>query len=495
MLNSHNTRGAAGRGGRGMVTGRGIPGHGVSIPNFPIPLNQLATPGIIAFNPAFLATAEQDAEDLLYADTTIAELAIIPGDALELMRVKARQLKRKREAASAEELERARLLMYAAESMKELGQVEATTFSKYVFTDLDGKDLFIKNYSKGVEILASSNQLRRMGNAERNVVWIGDNSVVLSESRIVGDIDYRVKTDNFNEPFKSLEMWNSLKNIRILHKDNFKYLLSLICDHVAPEGFNLAIFLPIGEELNNFSALLTAFSGLDDVFTAFYDPIWTGCADSIKHKLKTSTVRNVNFMLVRDLLECQFRQFCSQIITRNTVGTDKLLDCPANCRLLFVELMVLDENNLDERRERMFLSQRLSPYLHPLNDERKTSQASGKNSGSINTYMAKTVTPTSQVLTKTTGTKVRRSVSFMPNNTNNICLFHMLDFFKINSSAGNPLGPCNKRNSCKLDHPLSGPVGRGTKDLWVKSVTDSGLFYARNQAISKQVISAINACP
>ena len=100
-----------------------------------------------------------------------------------------------------------------------------------------------------------------------------DNSTILSESRIVGDIEYRVKTENFSAPFKSLEMWNSLKDIRILQRNNIKYLLSLSCDHLAPEGLNLAIFLPIGEELNNFSALLTAFSGLDDVFTSFYDPI------------------------------------------------------------------------------------------------------------------------------------------------------------------------------------------------------------------------------
>jgi hypothetical protein len=385
--------------------------------------------------------------------------------------------------------------MYAAESMKELGQVETVTFSKYVFTDLDGKDIFIKNYSKGVEIMASSNQLRRMGSPERNVIWIGDNSMILSESRIMGDIDYRVKTDSFDPPFKSLEMWNSLKNIRIMQKENFKFLLSLACDHVAPDGLNMAIFLPIGEELNNFSALLTALSGLDDVFTSFYDPIWTGCADSIKHKLKTATVRNANFMLVRDLLECQFRQFCSQIVTRNTIASDKLLDCPAKCRLLFVELMVLDENHLDERRERMFLSQKLSPYLHSLNDGKKNGQALGKSGGPNNTNVAKYISPTSQAPTKISGPKGQKTVSFLTTNTHNICLFHLLDFFKINSSAGNPLGPCNKRGSCKLDHPQSGPVGRISKDLWIKSVTDSGLFYAKNPAISKQVISAINACP
>jgi len=124
------------------------------IPPNPVPVN----PVIIAFNPVYLAQTEQDAEDLMYLHATVADLAIVPGEPLEMMRVKARQLKRKREAASVEELERAKLLMYAADSLKELGQVEAATFSKYVFTDLDGKDEFIKNYSKGVEILASSNQ-------------------------------------------------------------------------------------------------------------------------------------------------------------------------------------------------------------------------------------------------------------------------------------------------------------------------------------------------
>lgn len=119
------------------------------------------------------------------------------------MRIKARKLKRKREAASAEELERATLLLYAAEQIKELGQVEATTFSKCVFIDLDGKNIFINNNSKGVEILASSNRMRRMDNLQRNGIWIGDNSIIYQKQQIT------VKTDNFDAPYKSLELWNS----------------------------------------------------------------------------------------------------------------------------------------------------------------------------------------------------------------------------------------------------------------------------------------------
>jgi len=157
--------------------------------------------------------------------------------------------------------------------------------------------------------------------------------------------------------------------------------------------------------------------------------------------------------------------------------------------------MIVNENHLDERRERMFLSQKLSPYLHSLNDGKKNGQALGKFGGPNNTNVAKYISPTSQAPTKISGPKAQKPVSFLTTNTNNICLFHLLDYFKINASAGNPLGPCKKQGSCKLDHPQSGPVGRISQDLWIKSVTDSGLFYAKNQAISKQVISAINACP
>ena len=385
--------------------------------------------------------------------------------------------------------------MYAADSMKELGQTEAATFSKYVFSDLDGKEEFVKNYSKGVEILASSNQLRRLGNTERNKLWIGDNSTVLSESRTIGDIEYRVKTDNFIEPFKSLEMWNSLKDIRIMQRENFKFLLTLACDHLAPEGLNLAIFLPVGEELSNFSALLTALSGLEDVFTSFYDPVWNGCTDSVKNKLKTSNVRNANFTLVRDLLECQFRQFCTQIVTKNTTGTGRSLDSPQKCKQLFMELMVLDETHLAERRERNFLSQKLAPYLYPINDGKR-----GDKSGSLDTKknaMSKsvTITTTAHVPAKSTGSKSIQSIPVLPYNPNFVCLFHMLDYFKVNSSVGNPLGPCNKRSTCRLQHPKTGPVGRAAKDWWIKSVTDSTLFYAKNPMISKQVVAAINACP
>jgi hypothetical protein len=503
MSNTHNTRRVTG--GQGTAAGNGLTGQSQNtlippnpvplIPPNPVPVN----PVIIAFNPVYLAQTEQDAEDLMYLHATVADLAIVPGEPLEMMRVKARQLKRKREAASVEELERAKLLMYAADSLKELGQVEAATFSKYVFTDLDGKDEFIKNYSKGVEILASSNQLRRLGSVERNKIWIGDNSTVLSESRILGDIEYRVKTDNFESPFQSLEMWNSLKDIRIMQRSNFKFLLSLACDHLSPEGLNLAMFLPVGEELDNFSALLTALSGLDDVFTAFYDPIWTGCADAIKNKLKTSTVRNSNFTLVRDLLECQFRHFCTQIVTKNTIGTIRPFDSSEKCKLLFIDLMVLDEAHLTERRERIFLSQKLATYLHPINDKRSTTSLNGhsilyhaqKGTKSI----LANVVPTAHVPAQVTGAKAQRVTPQIQSKRGTICLFHMLDFFKINSSVGNPLGPCTKRSTCRLEHPKSGPVGRVGKDLWIKSVQDSRLFYAKDPAILKKVLDSINACP
>ena len=155
MLNSHNTRGATGALGRGMGAGRGI----IHIPNaqapvLPLLLNPLINPAVITanpvvFNPVYLAAAEQDAEDLLYADKTVAELAITPGESLETMRIKLRQLKRKREAASAEEMERAKLLTYAVDSLKELGQATAATFSKYVFSDLDGRKFLLKIILKG----------------------------------------------------------------------------------------------------------------------------------------------------------------------------------------------------------------------------------------------------------------------------------------------------------------------------------------------------------
>ena len=517
MLNIHNTRGVTGRVRRNVVAGGGVPKLGANIPipipglqivqnapglQMPIPIpglivpNVPVNPAIITFNPVYLPLVEEEAEDQLYANSTIAELAIISGEPLEMMQIKARQLKRKREAASAEELERAKLQMYATDSMKKLGQTEAATFSKYVFSDLDGKEEFIKNYSKGVEILASFNQLRRLGNPDRNKLWFGDSSTILSENRILGDIEYRVKTDNFIEPFKTLDMWNSLKDIRIMQRKNFKFLLSLACDHVAPDGLNLASFLPVGEELDSFSALLTAFSGLDDVFTAFYDPIWTGCADMVKNKLKTANVRNANFTLVRDLLECQFRQFCTQIVTKNTSGTDKTLDSPQKCKVLFMELMVLDEAHLVERRERNFLAQKLAPYLHPIQDGKRDSKISGSDNSKGSRSKTATTTPKASIAIKSSSAIKSKPLNIVSSSTTNfICLFHMLDFFKVNSSVGNQLGPCNKRSTCRLQHPTAGPVGRTAKDLWIKSVTDSGLFYAKNPAISKQVIAAINACP
>ena len=94
MLNVHNTRGVSGRVRRGLTAaGSGAPG--ILMPNPAIPIMQIqpVNPANITFNPVYLASVEQDAEDLLYAETTIAELAIIPGEPLEMMRVKARQLK------------------------------------------------------------------------------------------------------------------------------------------------------------------------------------------------------------------------------------------------------------------------------------------------------------------------------------------------------------------------------------------------------------------
>jgi len=81
-LNSHNTRRVTRRTGRGIATGRGMPGAGVHTSFFLIVRNPPVTSGIDTFNPAYLAAAEQDEVDLLYANTTIAELVIIPGAAL-----------------------------------------------------------------------------------------------------------------------------------------------------------------------------------------------------------------------------------------------------------------------------------------------------------------------------------------------------------------------------------------------------------------------------
>ena len=67
-------------------------------------------------------------------------------------------------------------------------------------------------------------------------------------------------------------MRNFLKDIKILQMNNFKYLLSISCGPLAPDDLNLVIILPIAKVLIKFSVLLTAFSGLNVVFTSFYDP-------------------------------------------------------------------------------------------------------------------------------------------------------------------------------------------------------------------------------
>ena len=156
-------------------------------------------------------------------------------------------------------------------------------------------------------------------------------------------------------------------------------------------------------------------------------------------------------------------------------------------------------NNSTLNLHHLFLSKKLAAYLHPINDKRLGGQVGTKSGGVISLkgtrFNSGSSTPIVHVPMKSSLPNSQRSVTAIPSNSNFICLFHLLDFFKIKSSAGNPLGPCNKRTSCKLEHPQAGPVGRANKYFWIKSVTDSGLFYAKNQVISKQVISAINACP
>jgi len=424
---------------------------------------QPTVPGLVE---PILTLAEQEAENLAYDQIPLDSLARDPLDDTPRMWEKIRQQRRRAAMAGAAQIGKTRVSALLDNLAKLNGAPDHGVMHKNMFSSKDGEYLYIHDGTNGQKILDKSNQIRRMMQTTRKAILMQRKSTLVSEKFIWGEIENMLLNMKFDAPFQNLDQLEFSSKLRILQRSHFKYLITMDCDLLSPNGFNLSSFLKVGTQMNDIEDLIIAFTNLQLVFSSFYDPVWADCCSGPIAKLRTKSATQCGFDFIRHKFEVFFKGFRHEIVNREAGDVHQKLDTPRKCRELFISVMVVTDEMLTERKERDFLNSHKRAYLMRIEDAEQEGIVTKKSK--VDKALDKGIPQTSVGHSKPTV------------DPKKICIFWMYDKFNVLNDKGQPCSKCTTK-PCPFVHPAGRLQGTIIKEQLKNSVKGSFLEGARFQ--------------